>query len=311
VAGTRKLLGLPSITTGMSILPPPTTAPAGWYPDPTNGGTRYFDGRMWAPAQPVFEEREAHPQLPLRAAIGALGVLVASLLVGRMLGALLAELGPDVFGFALAVVIGYGPSLIWAWYVMRRWGGGSPSSVGFKFRWSDLGWGPLTWLSAIASQLVMYGLVVLFHIPITSNVEDVSDPGITRIYQVATVLAAVVAAPFVEELVFRGVVLRGFLSRLGPVLAIALQGLLFGFAHADPVRGAGNVGLGLVLSGVGVALGTSAYLLRRIGPTIVAHAIFNGVVLLIILSGLVDDSNNELGHVVGHVAGLLAAVPWL
>ena len=311
MAGTRKLLGLPSITTGMSIFPPPTTAPAGWYPDPTNGGTRYFDGRMWAPIQPVFEEREAHPQLPLRAAIGALGVLVASLLVGRTLGALLAELGPDVFGFAVAVVIGYGPSLMWAWYVARRWGGGSPSSVGFKFRWSDLGWGPLTWLSAIASQLVMYGLVVLFHIPITSNVEDVSDPGITRIYQVATVLAAVVAAPFVEELVFRGVVLRGFLSRLGPVPAIALQGLLFGFAHADPVRGAGNLGLGLVLSGVGVALGTSAYLLRRIGPTIVAHAIFNGVVLLIILSGLVDDSNKELGHVVGHVAGLLAAVPWL
>jgi hypothetical protein len=94
------------------------------------------------------------------------------------------------------------------------------------------------------------------------------------------------------------------------VPAIALQGLLFGFAHADPVRGAGNLGLGLVLSGVGVALGTSAYLLRRIGPTIVAHAIFNGVVLLIILSGLVDDSNKELGHVLGLLLGHAARVLW-
>jgi membrane protease YdiL (CAAX protease family) len=295
----------------MSTFPPPTTAPAGWYPDPTNGGTRYFDGRVWAPIQPVFEEREAHPHLPLAAAIGALGVLVASLLVGRTLGSLVADVGPDVIGFAFAVAIGYGPSVMWAWYVMRRWGGGSPSAVGFKFRWIDLGWGPLTWLSAVASQLVMYGVVVLFHIPITSNVEDVSDPGVTRIYQVATVLAAVVAAPLVEELVFRGVVLRGFLSRLGPVAAIALQGLLFGFAHSDPARGAGNLGLALVLSGVGVALGTSAYLLRRIGPTVIAHAIFNGVVLIIILSGLLDDADKELGQMVGHVAGLLAAVPWL
>lgn len=295
----------------MSTFPPPTTAPAGWYPDPTNGGTRYFDGRVWAPIQPVFEEREAHPDLPLAAAMGALGVLVASLLVGRTLGSLVANVGPDVIGFALAVAIGYGPSVMWAWYVMRRWGGGSPSAVGFKFRWIDLGWGPLTWLSAVASQLVMYGVVVLFHIPITSNVEDVSDPGVTRIYQVATVLAAVVAAPLVEELVFRGVVMRGFLSRLGPVAAIALQGLLFGFAHSDPSRGAGNLGLALVLSGVGVALGTSAYLLRRIGPTVIAHAIFNGVVLIIILSGLLDDADKELGHVIGHLAGLLAAVPWL
>ena len=80
-------------TTGMSTFPPPTTAPAGWYPDPTNGGTRYFDGRVWAPIQPVFEEREAHPDLPLAAAMGALGVLVASLLVGRTLGSLVANVG--------------------------------------------------------------------------------------------------------------------------------------------------------------------------------------------------------------------------
>jgi len=291
----------------MSTFPPPTTAPAGWYPDPTNGGTRYFDGRVWAPARPVFEEREAHPELPLAAAMGALGVLVASLLVGRTRGGLVADAGPDVIGFAVAVVIGYGPSVMWALYVMRRWGGGRPSSVGFTFRWADLGWGPLTWLSAIACQLVMYGVVVLFHIPITSNVKDVADPGVTRAYQVVTVLAAVVAAPLVEELVFRGVVMRGFLSRLGPVAAIASQGLLFGFAHSDPGRGAGNLGLALVLSAVGVALGTSAYLLRRIGPTVIAHAIFNGVVLIIILSGLLDDSNRQLGHLVAHVGALLAA----
>ena len=49
----------------MNALPPPTTAPAGWYPDPTSDGRmRYFDGRAWAPVGPVFEEREAHPAAP-------------------------------------------------------------------------------------------------------------------------------------------------------------------------------------------------------------------------------------------------------
>jgi membrane protease YdiL (CAAX protease family) len=82
---------------------------------------------------------------------------------------------------------------------------------------------------------------------------------------------------------------------MGPVLAIAVQGVLFGFAHSDPARGAGNIGLSLVLSAVGVALGTSAYLLRRIGPTVIAHAIFNGVVLIIVLSGILDEE--DLGSI--------------
>jgi membrane protease YdiL (CAAX protease family) len=291
----------------MSTFPPPTVPPAGWYPDPTNGGTRFFDGHRWAPAQPAFEEREAHSTLPLVAALGALGVLIASLLVGRTLGAIVAEVGPDVLGFVVAVVFGYAPSVLWAIYVMRRWGDGTPSSVGWRFRWVDLGWGPLTWLSAVASQLVMYTLVVrLFHIPLSSNVDDVKGPDVTLAYQIVTVLVAVVAAPFVEELVFRGVILRGFLSRMGPVVAITLQGLLFGFAHSDPSRGAGNLGLALVLSAVGIALGTSAFLTRRIGPTVCAHAIFNGVVMAILLSGLLDDADKELGH----LAGLLSVLPF-
>ena len=291
----------------MSTFPPPTVPPAGWYPDPTNGGARFFDGYAWAPTQPAFDEREAHSTLPLMASLGALGVLVASLLVGRVLGAVVAEFFPDVIALVVAVVCGYAPSVMWALYAMRRWGDGRPASVGWRFRWVDLGWGPLTWLSAVASQLLVYTLVVrLFHIPLTSNVEDVKGPDVTVVYQIVTVLVAVIAAPFVEELVFRGVIMRGFLSRMGPVVAITLQGLLFGFAHSDPSRGAGNIGLALVLSAVGITLGTSAYLTRRIGPTVCAHAIFNGVVMAILLSGILDDADKELGH----LAVLLSALPF-
>ena len=70
------------------------------------------------------------------------------------------------------------------------------------------------------------------------------------------------------------------------VPAVAVQALLFGVAHIDPVRGSGNIGLALVLGAVGVALGGATYLLRRLGPAIIGHALFNGVVLAIVL--LVD-----------------------
>jgi hypothetical protein len=77
-----------------------------------------------------------------------------------------------------------------------------------------------------------------------------------------------------------------------PVVAIVLQGVLFGVAHVDPVRGVGNIGLAMVLSGVGVALGGAAYLTHRLGPGVIAHAILNAVALTIALTGAFDDVEN-------------------
>jgi membrane protease YdiL (CAAX protease family) len=160
--------------------------------------------------------------------------------------------------------------------------------VGFRFRWSDLGWGPLIWFAALLSQVLVAAVVLAAGVPTSSNTDGVGELSADRSYVIALAVTAVVAAPLVEELVFRGVVLRSLLSWAAPIPAIVLQGVLFGVAHVDPVRGSGNVGLAAILSGVGIALGAGAYLLRRIGPTVVAHAIFNGVVLAIILSGVTD-----------------------
>ena len=280
-------------------LPPPTTAPAGWYPDPDGVGQRYFDGRAWAPAHPGFAAPEEHPSLPLGAAIGALVVLVVSLLVGKALVDWLVRYDwPIIVYVVVLAVVGYGPSLAWGAYVRRRWGGHELRSLGWRFRWSDLGWGPLTWVAAIGVQIVLGAVVLIFDIPLSSNVESAADLDADRAYLVATLATAVIAAPVIEELVFRGLVLRGFLSRMVPAVAILLQGVLFGVAHVDPVRGWGNLGLALVLSGVGVVFGVAAYLTRRLGPSVIAHAIFNAVVLAIVLSGVLDDVDTDLGTLV-------------
>lgn len=257
---------------------------------------RYFDGRRWAPVMPGFVDRERHPSLPMRAAVGALVILVASLLTGKALLEIVVRYDwPVITYVAMLATIGYGPSLVWAWYVRRRWGDGRMEHLGWQFRWSDLGWGPLTWLSAIGTQVAVAALILVLDVPFSSNVDDVGELDVDRAYIVATVITAVVAAPLVEEIVFRGIVMRGFLSRLAPVFAIGLQGVLFGVAHVDPVRGAGNVGLAIVLSAVGCAFGASAFLTRRIGPTVIAHAILNGVVMLIVLTGAFDDIQTDFG----------------
>jgi hypothetical protein len=68
-----------------------------------------------------------------------------------------------------------------------------------------------------------------------------------------------------------------------------MQGVLFGMAHFDPVRGMGNIGLIMVLSGVGCVFGGAAVLFRRIAPTMIAHAIVNGIAMLIALTGLLTS----------------------
>jgi hypothetical protein len=271
---------------------------AGWYPDPHGSGElRYHDGWSWTAhvAGPVVGGRALHPTFPLPAAIGGLVILVVSIVGGRFLiEALVRFEWPIAAYVALLAVVGYGPSVAWCRYSSRRWGTGSMRrDFGISWRWIDAGWAPLIWLGALGCQVVVALVVLATRIPITSNTEGVKELDADRGYVIALLVTAVCAAPIVEELVFRGLVLRGLLSRYAAVPTIASQAVLFGVAHVDPVRGAGNIGLSLVLSGVGAAFGAAAFWLRRIGPTMIAHAIFNGVVLTIVLTGVLDDLQQD------------------
>lgn len=253
-----------------------TTSP--WPPPSTPMGV------VFAPS------RAPHPTLPIPAGVGALVVLVVSLLGSKFVLDLLVDFEwPVVVYVALLGLLGYGPSVLWWWFATGRWGSGDRrADVGFVVRWSDLGWGPLIWLATIAVQVAIATIVLALDVPLANNTDDIGELTADRTYTVSILITAVIAAPLVEELVFRGLVLRSLLSVTAPAVAVVGQGILFGVAHVDPVRGVGNIGLAVVLSAVGISFGVAAYLLRRIGPTMVAHAIFNGVVMIILLTGVRD-----------------------
>ena len=225
------------------------------------------------------------PTLPVRAAVWAVIVTIGALVGSRLV---LEQLGgmrwPIVVYALLSVVLAYGPMVAYCVWASRWWGTGRlGDDLGFTVRWADLGWGPVTWLAALAGEIAVAVAVTASNIPIRSNTEGIDDLSGERGVIIALLVSAVVAAPCVEERMFRGVILRGVASVVPAWGAVGLQGVLFGAAHVDPSSGAGNVGRVAVLSAVGIALGGSAYLLRRIGPTIIAHMIFNGVVLMIVL----------------------------
>ena len=101
---------------------------------------------------------------------------------------------------------------------------------------------------------------------------------------VVPAVLTIVGAPLIEELFFRGVLLRALLVLcrtttpvVGVVVAVVADGALFGLAHL----GSGDLWEQLPgLAAVGIVLAALAVKTGRLGPSIVTHASFNAVVVL-------------------------------
>ncbi len=271
----------------MSMLPPPPPGipPVGWH---DRDGPRYFDGRSWTP--PL--DRPSDPTVApgssggLRDALLALAVLLLSLLAGGLGYAVGEELGlPEWISIGVLTVVGYVPPLVWSLRRMgRRLGQGLSAgrSVIGRPRLADVGIGALVWLSAVVAQAVLAAARLGLGVDIGSNTDGLfEDRGLT-LTVIITAVAAVVAAPLVEEVVFRGVILPALVPRLGRVVAVVTQAIVFGAVHVDP-SGSGGLGLAIVLSGVGAVFGVATLLTGRLWPSIIGHALFNGVVLAVVL----------------------------
>ena len=91
---------------------------------------------------------------------------------------------------------------------------------------------------------------------------------------VIVALLAVVGAPIVEELFFRGVVQGAFLDAIGVGWAVTAQALLFGLAHFNPLYGLANVTVVLAVAAAGVIFGITVRL-KGLASSMFAHSFFN------------------------------------
>jgi hypothetical protein len=139
-------------------------------------------------------------------------------------------------------------------------------------------------------------LVTLIYFPFISHLRNFNAPttkltgGAHGSGFLLIAVLTVVGAPFFEELFFRGLVLRGLLGLFGASspdrtgrakvvvagLAVVVDGLLFGLAHAELEQLAGLAVFGCILAYVAMKTG-------RLGMNMVAHATFNLVAVLAIV----------------------------
>jgi membrane protease YdiL (CAAX protease family) len=97
-------------------------------------------------------------------------------------------------------------------------------------------------------------------------------------------LIATLAAPFFEELFFRGLLFHALLGRMHRGWAILTQAAVFGSAHYNPYSGTHNVSVIVAVTAMGLVLGWSAMRFRRLGPGMVAHFLKNVTAVLAILA---------------------------
>jgi len=129
-------------------------------------------------------------------------------------------------------------------------------------------------LVGVGAQYAVVPLVTLFasRDDIEKPVHKITDP-VHGAGFVALALVVVVGVPIVEELFFRGLLLRGIQRELNAPAAIVISAVAFGLAHYELVQLPALIVLGLVLGWLAVRTG-------RLGPSIWAHAAFNGLAIL-------------------------------
>ena len=210
----------------------------------------------------------------------------------------LLDLGPDdadAFGF-ISGVITYAALVAVVVLASRRGLKSLAADFGVRFAWIDLPLGLAAGLAAKVFTLVLTAVAVLLtnHTPEQGNFTLSQD---SLWVLLNGVLVASLIAPFVEELFFRGLVLRAARNRVlrrggspvrAAVIAIAVSSVGFALLHLIQstdvtlliILGGSTLALGVINSVVAIATG-------RIGAPIIAHVFYNGSsILLALLLGM-------------------------
>lgn len=220
-----------------------------------------------------------------RDALLAVLAVPASLVLALLLLAVLPT-GSPAAGVAVATVLLAAAAVLAARRPARQ-SGGAERALGLDLPlWRDTGqvlrWS-LVLLLAQAGAVAAVGALVpaLSGVPV-DNASFLRDQPPAAL--VALVLAAVLVAPVLEELLFRGVVLRGLMLHVGFWPAALVSSTVFGLFHAT---GTGVEAVPIVLAtgvfGLGLCLLTRRT--GRLGPAIGVHALRNALAVGVVVLG--------------------------
>jgi len=119
-------------------------------------------------------------------------------------------------------------------------------------------------LTIVSAHIILEPLQALFPPPdfLIKMTRDVREHPYINFFTI------VVAAPILEEILFRGIILDGFLKNYKPFNAILVSGFLFALIHGNLIQGIGALALGAFF-------GWIYWKTNSIAPSIILHAVNN------------------------------------
>lgn len=207
--------------------------------------------------------KTTYPSLPQ--AWGIFGIyLAASIGAGFAIGAISELLGAE--SLSLGNLLGYTASLmfvIWfAWHNMK----GNPSGRALYFKRTDGMLYPVLIILTLSFAAVLDPLTNL--IPMPQVIEELFAMLASK--DISTMLMVCIAGPVLEEVLFRGIILDGFLSRYKPAKAIFWSSFLFGLFHLNPWQFIPGFLIGILLAWIYLKT-------RSLIPVILVHLVNNSL----------------------------------
>ena len=268
---------------------------AAWHANPDGTPTwRWFDGTNWtehtAPMQQAEREKPAAPSvwwsvlaLPIGIAGSAVGLIIGLVANPPENLAKLETADIGTLGILLSYILGGAAVALYTFFIAAKIpAGGWRKTLKWGFDWKrDI---PI----AIAFTIIMRGVGILLEGAAGESGAG-SDPlgsmaqgGPGEILALALLIG--VAAPFVEEIFFRGLFLTSATKAWGKWIALIVTSAVFASLHINDGSIAYNAAYLASTFTAGIIFGLLLFKTQRIGTTIAAHSLFNLSAIPLILA---------------------------
>ena len=252
---------------------PPSGFPSQLPPDPQATRQRPWWG--------LGDALLAIPFVLVFALIGGLIGIVAGVAAGEI-SFDADDLQSDLETNALLLVIAVGGQqlgqFVWPLIVGKWKGFGAAHDFGFRFKWIDIPIGlGAGLLGLILATMAGAGLGWLLNVdPDDADNTSFLTENTDSPWFWGLVAVTVIGAPFSEELLFRGLILRAFEKRWGWVAGLVGSSIIFMLVHFQTMSGSELAVLFAAIGTAGAVFGALAIKTGRIGSSIIAHMLFNG-----------------------------------
>lgn len=196
----------------------------------------------------------------------------------------LGQVDPELLFWVMLPTQFFGMLLALAWVSQRRGTGSLSEDFGFAIRLRDVGFILLGMLLLLA---LAYALLPLANLLGADETPQMTTDAIARTTDLQTkimiVLGVAVITPIIEEMTFRGLLLRYLEERVTPRRALVMSAAIFGLFHVLGTTGAAGAVLALIQTFLaGLVLGYVTQRSGKLSRAIYVHGGFNLITVLVL-----------------------------